>query len=115
MQSDAAVATPSSLYAECVRYAERSDDGGQMLMMALLFSEQWSRPPVEEIARHDAAQAWDYAMHHKTLAEQAIAHAYGLLGEPSKRAFHAHKAVVGYPRLYWHSEAFLEHAGTKRS
>jgi hypothetical protein len=105
------VAPPSSLYAECVQYAEQ--DGGHMLMKALLFSEPWSRPPTDEIAAHDANQAWDHAMHLKTQAEYAIAHAYKLTGDRERQAFHARKAEIGYPRLFWPSEAFLGHVATQ--
>lgn len=101
-------APPSSLYAECLRYADV--DGGHVLMRALLYSEPWSRPPVEEIVAHDAAQAWDHAMHLKTQAEYAIAHAYKVTGDRERQAFHARKAEIGYPRLFWPSDAYLEHA-----
>jgi hypothetical protein len=81
-----------------------------MVLCMLLYSEQWSRPPTEEIRAHDIAQAWDYAMHHKTLAEQAIAQAHALNGDSARQNFHARRAEIGYPRVYWHSEAFLAHA-----
>ena len=106
---EAAGAT-SSLYEECLRFAESTEDGCELLLKALLFSEQWSRPPNDEITTHDARQAWDHGMHLKTLGEQAIAHAFKIKGDAARHAYHARKAEVGYPRLFWHSDAFLEHA-----
>lgn len=104
---------PTSLYGECLKFAESTDDGCELLLKALLFSEQWSRPPTADIAAHDAAQAWDYAMHHKTLAEYAIAHAHKLTGDTGRAAFHLKRAEIAFPRVFWHSEIFLEHAANE--
>lgn len=106
---EAAGAT-SSLYDECLKFAESTDDGCELLLKALLFSEPWSRPPNEEIKTHDARQAWDHGMHLKTMGEEAIAHAYKIKGDAARHAFHARRAQVGYPRLFWPSDEFLEHA-----
>ena len=108
-----AAAPPTSLYTKCLRYAESTEDGVQLLMYATLFSEQWSRPPTEEIVAHDAAQAYDHGMHLKTQGEYAIAHAYKVMGDAGRHAFHLRKAEIGYPRLYWPSDAFLEHSATE--
>ena len=110
---EAEAAKPSSLSTECMRYAECVEGGEQMLLYALLFSEQWSRPPAEEIVAHDAMLAWDHAMHHKTIGEHAIAHAYKLMGDAARHAFHARKAELGYPRVYWKSDACLDHAAVE--
>ena len=108
-----AAGPPTSLYTECLRYAESTEDGVQLLMYATLFSEPWSRPPTEEIVAHDAAQAYDHGMHLKTQGEYAIAHAYKVMGDAGRHAFHVRKAEIGYPRLYWPSDAFLEHSATE--
>lgn len=110
---EAAGAT-SSLYSECLKFAESTDDGCELLLSALLFSEQWSRPPNGEIKTHDVRQAWDRAMHLKTMGEFEIARAYKIKGDAARHAFHTRKAEIEYPRLFWHSDAFLDHASRRK-
>ena len=100
---------PTSLFGECARFVECTEGGEQLLLSMLLYSEQWSRPPLEEIRAHDVAQAWDSAMHLRALAEEAIARAHGLNGDLGRRDAHARRAAIGFPRVYWHTEAFLDH------
>ena len=108
-----AAGSRSSLYSECLKFTESTEDGCELLLSALLFSEQWSRPPNGEIKTHDARQEWDHAMHLKTMGELAIARAYKITGDREREAFHARKAEIAYPRLFWHSDAFLDHAAAE--
>lgn len=103
---------PSSLYAECARFA--GDEDGHLLRLALLYSDDSVRPLPEHVARDKANRTWDFAMHHKALGERAIAHSYALVGDEARRAFHDRKALVSYPRLFWHSDAELDRLETDR-
>ena len=104
---------PSSLYGECMRFAESTDGGSELLLKAVLYSEQWSRPPTEDVKAAAARVAWDYAMHHKTLAEYAIAEVYKLKDDAVRHAYHKRRAEIAYPRIFWQSDAFLEHAAVE--
>jgi len=104
---------PSSLYGECMRFAESTEGGSDLLLKAVLYSEQWSRPPAADIAHSAARSAWEYGMHHQTMGEYAIAEAYKLKGNKERHAYHTRRAEIAHPRIFWPSDAFLEHAATE--
>lgn len=110
---EAEAALQTSLYTECTRYAECVEGGERMLLYALLFSEPWSRPPAEEIVAHDALLVWDQGMHHKTIGEHAIARAYKMMGDTARCSFHARKAELAYPGVFWNSDAYLDHVAVE--
>ena len=97
----------TSLHTECMRFVESTEDGAHVLLLAVLFSEKWSRPPVEEIADHDAKLAYDTAMHHMVLADRSLAQAFKLAGNTTRAAFYAHRAETGHARHFWLSDACI--------
>lgn len=106
---------PSSLYAECAGYAKEVDFEEHLLRHALLYSDDFIRPMPDQVANDKAKRAWDFAMHHKTIGELAVARSYALLGDDGRRAFHERKALTAYQRLFWHSDAALAFAESQRA
>lgn len=99
----------SSLGEECARFADEVDGGWKLVLLSVLYSEDWSRPPQEVIAKDQAAQLWDQAMRLKTEAEYALAHACQLTGRTDEEAFHLRRAEIGYPRVFWQTDAQLDY------
>ena len=91
----------------------RPKGGSDLLLKAVLYLEQWSWPPAADIANSAAMSAWEYGVHHKTMGEYAIAEAYKLKGDKERHTYHTRRAEIADPRIFWPSDAFLEHAGVE--